>query len=154
MPTLLDTVVVQPTTKTVMQQSTIETLFTQVFASGWTRERLTIIWHAGEPLVVPISFYETAFQKIDELRPATLRLRHSIQTNGMLITREWCELFKKWDAGVGVSIDGPKRLHDAHRVTRTGYGTFYKTIAGICVLRQENVRFHVISVLSNARNSN
>ena len=165
MPTLLDTVVVQPTpfcnincsycylpdrnVKTVMQPSTIEILFTKIFASGWTRAGLTVIWHAGEPLVVPVSFYETAFQTIEAMRPANLQLRHSIQTNGMLITREWCDLFKKWNVGVGVSIDGPKRLHDAHRVTRTGRGTFDKTIAGIRLLRRENVPFHVISVLSN-----
>jgi uncharacterized protein len=164
MPTHLDTVVVQPTpfcnincsycylpdrnVKTVIEQSTIESLFTKVFASDWTSGGLTVIWHAGEPLVVPISFYETAFQAIEALRPRTLQLRHSIQTNGMLITREWCELFKKWDVGVGVSIDGPKALHDAHRVTRTGQGTFDKTIAGIRLLRQEDVPFHVISVLS------
>jgi uncharacterized protein len=166
MATHLDTVVVQPTpfcnincsycylpdrnVKTVIQQGTVETLFGKIFASGWTRGGLTIIWHAGEPLVVPVSFYETAFQTIEGLRPATLQVRHSIQTNGMLITREWCDLFKKWDVGVGVSIDGPKQLHDAHRVTRTGQGTFDKTVAGIRLLRQESVPFHVISVLSNA----
>ena len=166
MPTLLDTVVVQPTpfcnincsycylpdrnVKTVMQPGTIEILFSKIFASGWTGAGLTVIWHAGEPLVVPVSYYEAAFQAIEALRPGELQLRHSIQTNGTLITREWCELFKKWNVGVGVSIDGPKRLHDAHRVTRTGHGTFDKTIAGIRLLRQENVPFHVISVLSNA----
>jgi uncharacterized protein len=165
MPTHLDTVVVQPTpfcnincsycylpdrnAKTVIQQDTIETLFTKIFASGWTRGGLTVIWHAGEPLVVPVSFYETAFRRIEALRPATLQLRHSIQTNGMLITREWCDLFKKWDVGVGVSVDGPERLHDAHRVTRSGHGTFAKTIAGVRLLRQEHVPFHVISVLSS-----
>jgi uncharacterized protein len=166
MPTFLDTVVVQPTpfcnincsycylpdrsVKTVIQQSTIEVLFSKIFDSGWTRGGLTVIWHAGEPLVVPVSFYETAFQTIEAMRPADLQLRHSIQTNGMLITREWCELFKKWDVGVGVSIDGPKHLHDAHRVTRTGHGTFDKTVAGIRLLREQGVPFHVISVLSKS----
>jgi uncharacterized protein len=163
---IVDTVVVQPTpfcnincsycylpqrsVTTVMEQSTIANLFEQIFASGWTREGLTVIWHAGEPLVVPISFYETAFQAIEALRPASLRLRHSIQTNGMLITPQWCELFKKWDVGIGVSIDGPKPIHDAHRLTRTGHGTFDKTLAGIDVLQKEKVPFHVISVLSRA----
>jgi uncharacterized protein len=160
----IETVVVQPTPfcnincsycylpqrdlKTVMQQSTIAALFAKIFASGWTSHGLTVIWHAGEPLVVPVSFYETAFAAIEALRPAGLRIRHSFQTNGMLITPKWCELFKQWDVGVGVSIDGPKRLHDAHRITRSGRGTFDKTIAGIRVLRRECVPFHVISVLS------
>jgi uncharacterized protein len=161
---IMDVVVVQPTpfcniscsycylpqrnVTTVMQQSTVTNLFEQVFASGWTRDGLTVIWHAGEPLVVPIAFYEEAFQAIEALRPSTLQVRHSIQTNGMLITKEWCELFKKWNVGVGVSIDGPRELHDAHRVTRTGRGTFDKSMAGLRMLQKENVPFHVISVLS------
>jgi uncharacterized protein len=160
----IETVVVQPTPfcnincsycylpqrdlKTVMPQSTIATLFAKIFESGWTDQGLTVIWHAGEPLVVPISFYQTAFAAIEALRPASLQLRHSFQTNGMLITPAWCELFKQWDVGVGVSIDGPKHLHDAHRVTRSGRGTFDKTIAGIRTLQRESVPFHVISVLS------
>jgi uncharacterized protein len=161
---LMDTVVVQPTpfcnincsycylpdrsVTTVMDQSTITVLFTKVFASGWTGDGLTIIWHAGEPLVVPISFYEIAFEKIEALRPPQLKVRHSIQTNGILITPDWCELFRRWNVGVGVSIDGPKHLHDAHRVTRSGKGTFDKTIAGIHLLQKERIPFHVISVLS------
>ena len=131
-----------------MEQSTIANLFQKIFVSSWTRDGLTVIWHAGEPLVVPIAFYERAFETIEALRPASLKLRHSIQTNGMLITPAWCDLFKKWDVGVGVSIDGPKHLHDAHRVTRTGRGTFDQTIAGLRVLQEEGVPFHVISVLS------
>ncbi len=161
---MLETVVVQPTpfcnincsycylpqrdVKTVMQQSTIATLFAKIFASGWMAQGLTVIWHAGEPLVVPISFYQQAFAAIEALRPPTSQLRHSFQTNGMLITPGWCDLFKQWDVGVGVSIDGPKHIHDAHRVTRSGRGTFDKTIAGIRMLRHEKVPFHVISVLS------
>jgi len=162
---LLETLVVQPTpfcnincsycylpqrdVTSVIEQSVVTTLFEKVFASGWTGEGLTVIWHAGEPLVVPVSFYETAFAAIEKMRPAALRLRHSFQTNGMLITSKWCDLFKKWDVGVGVSIDGPKHLHDAHRVTRSGRGTFDKTLAGIHLLQREQVPFHVISVLSH-----
>jgi uncharacterized protein len=161
---LLETVVVQPTpfcnincsycylpqrdVKSIVEQSTVSALFEKIFASGWTGEGLTVIWHAGEPLVVPVSFYETAFAAIEKLRPPSLRLRHSFQTNGMLIATQWCDLFKKWDIGLGVSIDGPKHLHDAHRVTRSGRGTFDKTVAGIRLLKREQVPFHVISVLS------
>jgi uncharacterized protein len=161
---LLETLVVQPTpfcnincsycylpqrdVTTVIEQSVVTTLFEKVFASGWTGEGLTVIWHAGEPLVVPVFFYETAFAAIEKMRPAALQLRHSFQTNGMLITPQWCDLFKKWNVGVGVSIDGPKHLHDAHRVTRSGRGTFDKTLAGIHLLQREQVPFHVISVLS------
>jgi uncharacterized protein len=161
---MIETVVVQPTpfcnincsycylpqrsVTTVMAQDTIVTLFTKLFSSGWMSPSLTVIWHAGEPLVVPVSFYQTAFETIETLRPGALEIRHSVQTNGLLITPAWCELFKKWNVGVGVSVDGPKHLHDLHRVTRSGRGTFDRTIEGIRTLRREAVPFHVITVLS------
>lgn len=134
--------------KTVMPLQTVTTIFEKIFASGWSSPYLTIIWHAGEPLVLPPSYYQAAFEAIEALRPAGLELRHSIQTNGMLIDQDWCDFIKKWHVGVGVSIDGPRELHDANRVTRAGKGTFDRTIAGIRLLRRENVPFHVITVLS------
>jgi uncharacterized protein len=136
--------------RTTMQQSTVETLFDQVFRSGWASEQLTVIWHAGEPLVVPPEFYEHAFRTIEALRPASVQVRHSLQTNGMLISQEWCKLFKSWHVGVGVSIDGPRQFNDAQRLTRTGKSTFDRAVQGIRMLRAECVPFHVITVLSAA----
>jgi uncharacterized protein len=136
------------TDRTVMQQSTLRALFEQVFSSGWASEDLTVIWHAGEPLVVPPAFYEIAFQAIAGLCPDTVRVRHSMQTNGMLLSTEWCDLFRRWHVSVGVSIDGPRHLNDAHRLTRTGRSTFDSALAGIRLLCRERVPFHVISVLS------
>jgi uncharacterized protein len=163
---LLETVVVQPTPfcnincrycylpdrndKSQMAQNTVAALFDKVFSSGWVGEGLTVIWHAGEPLVLPISFYEAAFETIEALRPRKLQLQHSIQTNGMLISAAWCDFFKTRNINVGVSIDGPQRMHDAQRITRSGRGTFEKTLAGIRMLRQHQVPFHVISVLAGA----
>jgi uncharacterized protein len=134
--------------KSVMQHSTIQVLFEQLFASSWASQELTVIWHAGEPLVVPPAFYESAFQTIAALCPGSVRVQHSMQTNGMLLSTEWCDLFKRWHVGVGVSIDGPRRLNDTHRLTRTGRSTFDQALAGIRLLRRESVPFHVISVLS------
>jgi uncharacterized protein len=138
----------QRANKTVMQHSTVRVLFEQVFASSWASQELTVIWHAGEPLVVPPAFYESAFQTIAALCPGSVRVQHSMQTNGMLLSAEWCDLFKRWHVGVGVSIDGPKRLNDTHRLTRSGRSTFDQALAGIRLLRRERVPFHVISVLS------
>jgi uncharacterized protein len=134
----------------VIAQSTVTRLFEEIFASGWSCPELIVVWHAGEPLVVPVSFYEEAFAAIDRLRPANVVVKHSFQTNGMLIDANWCRLFKHWNVGVGVSLDGPRDLHDLHRKTRSGKGTFDKTIAGVRTLRENEVPFHVISVLSKA----
>ena len=134
--------------KHVLEQSTVTRLFTELFASGWTAPQLTVIWHAGEPLVVPPAFYREAFATIERLRPPTVEVRHAFQTNGMLIDADWCALFRDWKVGVGVSLDGPRELHDANRKTRSGAGTFDKTIAGIRMLQAAKLPFHVISVLS------
>jgi uncharacterized protein len=161
---LIHTVVLQPTPfcnincrycylpqrddKTVMPLETVIAIFEKIFASGWSSPYLTVIWHAGEPLVLPTSYYQAAFEAIEALRPSGIALRHCVQTNGMLIDQDWCDFIKKWRIGVGVSVDGPRHLHDAKRVTRSGKGTFERTIAGIRLLRRENVPFHVITVLS------
>jgi len=134
--------------KHVLEQSTVTRLFSELFASGWAGPNVTVIWHAGEPLVVPASFYREAFAAIEAMRPPSVHVRHSFQTNGMLIDAEWCALFRDWHVGVGVSLDGPRELHDANRRTRSGQGTFDRTMAGIRTLQAEKVPFHVISVLS------
>jgi uncharacterized protein len=136
------------THKAVITLETVQILFEKVFASGWLAPELTVIWHAGEPLVMQPDFYESCFTAIEALRPPAVRMTHSIQTNGMLISPAWCALFKKWNVGVGVSIDGPRRFNDEHRLTRDGRSTFDRTVAGIRTLRDHNVPFHVISVLT------
>jgi len=134
--------------KAVMRQDTVRTLFSKIFSSGWLGNDLTVIWHAGEPLVLPVSFYQGAFEVIDALRPASLHLQHSIQTNGMLITPEWCEFFRTWRVVVGVSIDGPRQFNDEHRLSRKGASTFDRALRGLRLLRQRHVPFHVITVLT------
>jgi uncharacterized protein len=162
----VDVVVVQPTPfcniactycylpqrddRSLIERSTVENLFAKLFASGWAARQVNVIWHAGEPLVAPIALYRQAFETIERLRPEDVCIVHSIQTNGMLITPAWCDLFTEWHVDIGVSIDGPRHLHDAKRVTRAGRGTFDKTVAGMRLLRERGIPFHTISVLSGA----
>jgi uncharacterized protein len=128
----------------------VERLFAQLFGMNRTAPEVTVVWHAGEPLVVPPSFYRDAFAIIEGHRPVDVRVKHSFQTNGMLINEEWCALFKEWNVGVGVSIDGPAELHDANRKTRSGKGTHAQAMKGVATLRAHDVPFHVITVLSAA----
>lgn len=161
----IDLLVVQPTpfcnidcrycylpersSKAVVASHTLHNLFSQVFASGWVQGGLSVVWHAGEPMVLPIAFYRDAFAMVERLRPPEVTVVHSFQTNGTLIDEAWCAFFAEERVNLGVSIDGPKHLHDRNRVTRSGRGTFDRTIAGIRLLRRHGVPFHVISVLSS-----
>jgi uncharacterized protein len=136
--------------KAVVARETLLNIFCQVFASGWVGECLSVVWHAGEPMVLPIEFYRDAFRLIDRLKFSELPVAHSFQTNGTLIDEAWCAFFAEERVNIGVSIDGPRQFHDRNRLTRSGRGTFDRTIAGIRLLRRHRVPFHVISVLSTA----
>lgn len=130
----------------------LEPIFRNLFESSFVREDFTVIWHAGEPLTMPIKFYESAFEAIDQLSCQynfnNYPIRHSIQTNGTLISQAWCDLVKQYSVRIGVSLDGPDFIHDAHRKTRTGLGTHASTMRGIARLRENGISFSVIAVLS------
>jgi uncharacterized protein len=127
-----------------MLKQTIE----KVFASELVGERLSIVWHAGEPLVLPIGFYEEMFQAIESLSVATEKITHSMQSNGMLINDEWCKFIKEHNINLGLSIDGPALIHDAHRKTRRGMGTHEQVMKGVKTLQKNSVDFHVIAVIT------
>jgi uncharacterized protein len=109
---------------------------------------LTVVWHAGEPLVLPPSYYEEAFDTVSDAIGRDCNVTHSIQTNGTLITDAWCDLFKRRAVQVGVSVDGPSDMHDLHRRTRNGRGTHHKVLAGMDLLRKHGIHFHAIAVVT------
>lgn len=124
--------------------------FEQVFASRHVRDAFTVVWHAGEPLVLPIGFYEDAFALIREHNVAGIEVSHSFQTNGTLITPAWCDFLDRERVRIGVSVDGPAFLNDARRKTRHGEGTHERVMRGIRCLQDHGIDFHVISVLTEA----
>jgi uncharacterized protein len=133
-----------------MTLATISKIFSELFASGWVGEELDVIWHSGEPLILPVDYYAQAFDTVARIAPESTKIQHAFQTNGMLIDDEWCRFFKTHNITVGVSIDGPPEVHDANRVTRSGKATFSEAIAGLRCLQRNDVEFSVITVLSSA----
>lgn len=109
---------------------------------------VSVVWHAGEPLVLPISFYRTAFAAFEPLRNLGLRVSHGFQTNGTLINDRWVSFFAEAQPNIGVSIDGPEEIHDLHRKYRNGMGSFQTCLAGISRLQAAGIPFHTISVLT------
>lgn len=109
---------------------------------------LTVVWHAGEPLAMPISFYEDAIAIVQEVLARTTQISHSIQTNAILINDAWCTFFKKHDVRVGVSVDGPAHLHDRCRHTRLGKPTHHLVVRGMELLKAHNIPFHAIAVVT------
>jgi uncharacterized protein len=131
-----------------MGLATLERIAERILASRHVGDQITVVWHAGEPLVLPIVYYEEAFALLENARPGRLKLDHSFQTNGMLLTESWATFIRDQGIRVGVSIDGPQRFHDRCRVTRRGRGTHEQTLAGIRNLQAAGADFHVITVLT------
>jgi uncharacterized protein len=119
----------------------------RLVSAGVIGSDLSMVWHAGEPLVLPPSYYREIFAGL-AARQYPFSIHHSFQTNAMLITDEWCDFFQEWDVNVGVSVDGPASIHDAHRKDRSGKGTHAKVMEGIRTLQRRSVPFHAIAVVT------
>jgi uncharacterized protein len=131
-----------------MSLETLSLICRRVFESPRLGRQLEVAWHGGEPLVVPLAWYEDAIALMAERRPASLQLRHRFQSNGVLLSEDWVRFFARIDARVGLSIDGPADLHDANRRTRRGEGTHDKAMRALHLLQDRRMPFHVITVLT------
>jgi uncharacterized protein len=131
-----------------MSLDTLDQTYLWVFASGLVRKPFTLLWHAGEPLVLPVAFYETAAELLSRHNVANVPILQSFQTNATLLDAGWCAFLRRPDIHLGVSVDGPDFLHDRRRRTRGGRGTLDHVLRGIHLLHEHGVPFDVITVLT------
>jgi uncharacterized protein len=132
-----------------MSLATLDLACRRVFESAFLGRELEVAWHGGEPLTVPLAWYEEATALIAARRPASVRLTHAFQTNGLLVDENWAHFFARTGARVGLSIDGPADLHDANRRTRRGRGTHAGAMRTVRLLQDQGIAFHVITVLTD-----
>ena len=133
-------------------QQQLPLLLDRVYESPFWGPHLSILWHAGEPLTLPTSFYDQA-SAIIQRQTASLQeqgvvIEQHLQTNATLINEDWCDCFVRNKIVVGVSIDGPEDIHDSHRRFRNGKGSYAQTMRGIRTLRERGIDFHAIAVLT------
>ncbi len=137
-----------------MESKLVERLFTELFKSRHLARDLTVIWHSGEPLTLPPTYYDEAIAVILRLKEAYSRddveLKFDIQTNGVLIDEEWCQFFKRHEArlAVGISCDGPAVLHDRFRLNWNGGSTLARTVRGMDLLQAHGLRYKIIAVVT------
>ncbi len=109
-------------------------------------DSIRVSWHGGEPLLAGTDFFETA---IREAAHHGVNIRHSIQTNGLLVNDKWCSFFKEHDFNVGVSIDGPEKLHNRERPKKSssGLSSYQGAKNAIDLLNQHGVRSGTLTVV-------
>jgi uncharacterized protein len=133
-----------------MSVDVIRRIATEVFGTNLYDGEIAFLWHLGEPLSVPLDFYEEAFSEIARISQEHGReYVHVFQTNATLMNEGWVALIKKHHVRLGVSLDGPAFIHDRMRVTRRATGTHEAVLKGVRLLQDHGVSFGVIGVLTN-----
>ena len=126
--------------------------FTREYIEAQTMSQVLFTWHGGEPLLRSIDFYRKALS-LQQKYAGGRRIDNVIQTNGTLLTDEWCEFFAQNHWLVGISIDGPQPYHDHYRLTAAGKPSWKKVMQGIKLLKKHGVEWNAMAVV-NAYNVN
>lgn len=112
-------------------------------------QEVTFNWHGGEPLVLGLDFYRKALEF--EAKYAGDKIIHNtLQTNGTLLTADWADFFRDNDFLIGISIDGPRDIHDKFRRDKGGLPTYDKVMRGIEILYRGNVQFNTMTTVNRA----
>jgi uncharacterized protein len=138
-----------PNDKHRMSQDTLEAYIRQLLESHRT-PNVTVAWQGGEPTLMKLEFFRRAVELVDKHRQPGQTVQHTFQTNGLLLDDEWCAFFKQHGFLVGLSVDGPRELHDTYRVDRRGQGTFDLVMRGWRCLRKHGVDFNILCTVNAA----
>lgn len=133
-----------------MQQETLlEYIRQYIQAQPANAEEVTFAWQGGEPTLLGLEFFQqsVAFQK--QLARPGQKIVNTLQTNGVLLNESWCEFFKQEGFLIGLSIDGPKELHDHYRYDKQGHGTFDAVHAALKLLQRHDVEYNVLVVVNH-----
>ena len=104
-------------------------------------------WQGGEPTLMGIDFFRRAVEIAERHKRPDTQLLHTIQTNGILLDDEWCAFFAEHRFLVGLSLDGPRDLHDVYRVDKGGHPTFDKVMRGLRLLQKHGVDVNILTTV-------
>lgn len=122
--------------------------FIRDYIESQTMPQVLFSWHGGEALMRPLSFYKRVVE-LQKRYARGVQIDNSIQTNGTLLTDEWCEFFRENGWLVGVSIDGPQEFHDEYRRNKMGQPSFRKVMQGINLLNKHGVEWNALAVVND-----
>ena len=129
-----------------MSDAVLENYIRQYVGAQPTPEA-EFVWHGGEPTLLGIDFFRKAVEYQAPYRKLKT-IKNSLQTNGTLLTDEWCEFFKKNGFFIGLSLDGPQEIHDRYRRNRSGEPTFDSVMNGLRLLQKHGVDYNVLACVA------
>jgi uncharacterized protein len=123
------------------------------YTEGQDRDEVVFSWQGGEPTLLGLDFFRRVVELEQKYKKPSQRIENDLQTNGTLLNDEWGTFLKQHGFLVGLSIDGPKELHDIYRIANDGNPTFDKVFAAAQMLQRHGVPFNSLTVINrhNAR---
>jgi len=122
-------------------------VFIEKYIASQAAPVVEFVWQGGEPTLLGLSFFERVVE-LQKSLSSTKTIVNSIQTNGTLLDDKWCLFLKQHDFMVGISLDGPREIHDYYRVDVSGEGSFDRTIRGLRLLQKHGVEYNVIACVA------
>lgn len=111
---------------------------------------VTFAWQGGEPTLMGLDFFRRAVALQQKYRKPGTRILNTIQTNATTLNEDWCRFFHEHQFLLGISLDGPRKLHDAYRVDKGGSPTFDRVMAGIELVKKHQVQFNILTTVNAA----
>ncbi|MGQ9463387.1 MAG: anaerobic sulfatase maturase [Candidatus Fervidibacter sp.] len=133
---------------TFFQSDEVLEEFTRQYIEAQKVPEVHFGWQGGEPTLMGLDFFKKAVSLQEKYRKPGMKIHNSFQTNGILLDDEWCEFFKEHKFLVGLSVDGPRELHDAYRVDKGGKPTFDKVYQALKLLQKHGVDFNILCVVN------
>lgn len=124
--------------------------YTRQYIEAQRVPEVTFAWQGGEPTLMGLEFFEMAVRFQQKHKKPGMRIYNSFQTNGVLLDDAWCAFFKANDFLIGLSVDGPRHLHDAYRVDKGGQPTFERVMRGRACLEKHGVDYNVLCTVHAA----
>ena len=143
----LDKELLYPGSKFRMSDDMLEQYIRQLIESH-RMDQVTISWQGGEPTLIGLDFYRKAMVLAEKYRRPGMTFLNTMQTNGTLLNDEWCEFFKEHNFLIGLSIDGPRELHDIYRLDKGGRPTFDKVMRGLRLLQKHGVEYNLLTTVN------
>ena len=110
---------------------------------------VTIAWQGGEPTLMGLDFFRRAMDVEKKYAKPGMQIENTFQTNGVLLDEEWCRFFHENNFLIGLSVDGPRHLHDAYRYDKGGAGTFDKVVRAARLMQEHKVEFNVLCTVNS-----
>jgi uncharacterized protein len=142
--------ILYPGSKFRMADDLMEQYIRQLIEAHWRVPEVNIAWQGGEPTLMGLDFFKRVVAIAEKYKKPGQNLLHTMQTNGTKLDDEWAAFFKENNFLIGLSVDGPKEIHDTYRVNKGGAGSFDQVMRGWEVLKEHEVDFNILCTVHAA----